>query len=185
MDMQTGRSVDASHEFYHEELLMSLPSPIAEVATVGGGCFWCVEAVFEMIDGVRKVESGYAGGESDAPNYEEVCTGVTVFFAAHDPTTLNRQGADVGTQYRSVIFYHNDEQKRVAEDVIRELNADFGPTRPVVTQIVPFAEFHKAEDYHQGYFRSHPGQGYCQAVIAPKVSKVRRQFTALLAKQRK
>jgi peptide-methionine (S)-S-oxide reductase len=184
---------------------MNTASPAAEVATVGGGCFWCIEAVFETIDGVRKVESGYAGGETDAPTYEEVCTGatghaevvqvtfepavlsyrdvLTVFFAAHDPTTLNRQGADVGTQYRSVIFYHSDEQKRAAEDVIRELNADLGPTRPIVTQLVPFAEFHKAEEYHQGYFRGHPGQGYCQAVIAPKVSKVRKQFAALLAKQ--
>ena len=170
-----------------------------EVATLGGGCFWCLEAVFEQLRGVEKVVSGYSGGSVPDPTYRHVCTGDTghaevvqvsfdpavisfsdvldVFFATHDPTTLNRQGADFGTQYRSAIFYHTPEQKEIAERRIAELNAaDIWP-RPIVTQVVPFETFYPAEDYHQGYFRANPTQGYCQAVISPKVAKFRKQFT--------
>jgi peptide-methionine (S)-S-oxide reductase len=169
-----------------------------EVATLGGGCFWCVEAVLQGLRGVERVESGYAGGSLANPTYRLVCEGNTghaevvqvtfdptvisfrdvlgVFFATHDPTTLNRQGADVGTQYRSVIFYHSPEQKRVAEEMIAGLNADNTFGRPVVTQVAPFEGFYPAEDYHQDYFRLNPNQGYCQAVIAPKVAKFRKQF---------
>jgi peptide-methionine (S)-S-oxide reductase len=172
------------------------------LATLGGGCFWCLEAVFEQLRGVCKVESGYAGGTESAPTYEQVCTGTTghaevvqvtfdpdalsfrdlldVFFATHDPTTRNRQGWDVGTQYRSAIFYHTEEQKRVAEERIAELNAAKIWDAPIVTEVVPFRAFYKAEDYHQGYFRSNPGQSYCQAIVAPKVAKFRKQFTARL-----
>jgi peptide-methionine (S)-S-oxide reductase len=169
------------------------------VATLGGGCFWCLEAVFEQLRGVDKVVSGYSGGTVPNPTYRHVCTGDTghaevvqitfdpavisftdvldVFFATHDPTTLNRQGADHGTQYRSAVFYHTPEQKETAERRIAELNAaDIWP-RPIVTQVVPFETFYPAEDYHQGYFRANPTQGYCQAVISPKVAKFRKQFT--------
>jgi peptide-methionine (S)-S-oxide reductase len=171
---------------------------VLSTATLGGGCFWCLEAVFEQLRGVEKVESGYAGGARPNPTYEQVCSGATghaevvqvtfdpnvlpfrdlldVFFAIHDPTTLNRQGADVGTQYRSVIFYHDDEQKRVAEERLAELNAAGIWARPLVTQVVPFTAFYRAEDYHQGYFRANPSQGYCQAVVAPKVAKFRKHF---------
>src|SRR5260370_21927814 len=167
-------------------------------ATLGGGCFWCLEAVFEQLRGVEKVESGYAGGAPPNPTYEQVCSGATghaevvqvtfdpgvlpfrdlldVFFAIHDPTTLNRQGADVGTQYRSVVFYHDDEQKRVAEERIAELTAAGIRTRPIVTQVVPFTAFHQADDDHQGYFRANPHQAYYTSVVAPKVAKVRKHF---------
>jgi peptide-methionine (S)-S-oxide reductase len=158
--------------------------------------------VFEQLRGVPRVESGYAGGTAADPTYRQVCTGTTghaevvqvsfdpavlsfrevleVFFATHDPTTPNRQGADVGTQYRSVIFYHSPEQKRVAEELIAELNAAGIWDRPVVTQVVPFEKFYRAEDYHQGYYRDNPEQGYCQVVISPKVAKFRKQFAAKL-----
>ncbi len=171
----------------------------SEMATVGGGCFWCLEAVFEQLRGVARVESGFAGGSTANPTYRQVCGGDTghaevvqitfdprlisfaelldVFFDIHDPTTLNRQGADVGTQYRSVIFYHSPEQKRVAEEKITALNASGIHRVPVVTQLVPFEAFYRAEDYHQGYFRNNPYQGYCQAVVAPKVAKFRAHFT--------
>lgn len=170
-----------------------------EVATLGGGCFWCLEAVFEQVRGVERVESGYAGGSLANPTYQQVCGGDTghaevvqitfgpsvisfaelldVFFDIHDPTTLNRQGADVGTQYRSVIFYNSPEQKRVAEEKIAALNAS---GISVVTQLVPFEAFYRAEDYHQGYFRNNPYQGYCQVVIAPKTAKLRAHFAAKL-----
>ena len=173
-----------------------------EVATLGGGCFWCLEAVFEQLRGVDKVESGYAGGAVAEPTYHQVCTGDTghaevvqitfdpavityrevldVFFATHDPTTLNRQGPDFGTQYRSAIFYHTPEQKEAAEQRIRELNAAKIWDAPIVTQVVPLQAFYRAEDYHQGYFRGNPGQPYCQAVISPKVAKFRKQFTSKL-----
>jgi peptide-methionine (S)-S-oxide reductase len=173
-----------------------------EVATLGGGCFWCLEAAFEQLQGIRKVESGFAGGSVPNPTYEHVCTERTghaevvqltfdpqvisfrdlleIFFVIHDPTTRNRQGVDVGTQYRSAIFYHSPEQKATAEQVIAELNAAGVWERPTVTEVTPFAAFYKAEDYHQGYFRANPYQGYCQAVVAPKVAKVRKQFTARL-----
>jgi peptide-methionine (S)-S-oxide reductase len=173
-----------------------------EVATLGGGCFWCLEAVFEQLRGVKKVESGYAGGHVSRPSYQAVCTGSTghaevvqitfdpavvsfrevleVFFGIHDPTTLNRQGADVGTQYRSAIFYHTPEQKQGAEQLIAELNQAGIWRSPIVTEVVPFQAFYRAEDYHQGYFRGNPGQPYCQAVVAPKVAKFRKQFAAKL-----
>jgi peptide-methionine (S)-S-oxide reductase len=173
-----------------------------QTATLGGGCFWCLEAAFEQLRGVVQVESGYAGGARPNPTYEQVCTGVTghaevvqltfdpevisfrdlldIFFVIHDPTTLNRQGADVGTQYRSAIFYHNAEQKSVAEAAVKDLNEAGVWPRPLVTEVVPFTVFHRAEDYHQGYFRANPYQGYCQAVVAPKVAKLRKHFTERL-----
>lgn len=176
--------------------------PTREMATLGGGCFWCLEAVFEQLKGVEKVVSGYAGGRLDNPTYRQVCDGTTghaevvqvtfdpaavsykqllqIFFATHDPTTLNRQGADVGTQYRSAIFTHSPEQKATAEQVIAELTAENLWPGPIVTEVVPLERFYKAEDYHQGYFRANPGQGYCQAVVAPKVGKFRKQFAGLL-----
>jgi peptide-methionine (S)-S-oxide reductase len=169
-----------------------------ELATLGGGCFWCLEAVFENLRGVAKVESGYAGGHTDKPTYQQVCSGTTghaevvqvtfdpaqvsysdildVFFAIHDPTTLNRQGADFGTQYRSVIMFHLPEQQQAALERIRELNEAKIWAGPIVTEVIPFQSFHPAEDYHQGYFRNNPGQGYCQAVVAPKVAKFRKLF---------
>jgi peptide-methionine (S)-S-oxide reductase len=175
-----------------------------ELATLGGGCFWCVEAVFEMVKGVRMVESGYAGGTVDNPSYEQVCTGNTghaevvqitfdsseitfrdilaVFFSTHDPTTLNRQGADAGTQYRSVIFYHSDEQKKIAETFIKELQTDSDKPLKIVTEVAPAPKFFPAEDYHQGYFRNNPGQGYCQAAIPPKIAKLRKHFADILAR---
>jgi peptide-methionine (S)-S-oxide reductase len=169
-----------------------------ETAMLGGGCFWCVEAVFEQLKGVHSVVSGYAGGSMENPTYRDLCNGNTghaeavqidfdptvvsyrdileIFFATHDPTTLNRQGADVGTQYRSVIFYHSPEQKQVAEQVIADLNRQKIWPRPIVTQIVPVAPFYRAEDYHLGYYRENPTQPYCQAVIEPKVVKFRQKF---------
>jgi peptide-methionine (S)-S-oxide reductase len=170
-----------------------------ETATLGGGCFWCLEAVFELASGVERVVSGYTGGTVPDPTYRQVCGGDTghaevvqvtfdpavlplrdllgIFFATHDPTTLNRQGADVGTQYRSAIFYHDEAQKKAAEEVIAELNAAKIWDRPIVTEVVPLERFYPAEEYHQEYFRRNPGQGYCQAVVSPKVAKFRKQFT--------
>ncbi len=173
-----------------------------EIATLGGGCFWCLEAVFEQLKGVEKVESGYAGGTVAHPSYQQVCSGITghaevvqitfdpqtisfrelleVFFTIHDPTTLNRQGADVGTQYRSAIFYHDKEQKAVAGQVIQEMTAAQIWSQPIVTEVTPLEAFYKAEDYHQEYFRRNPRQAYCQAVIAPKVVKFRQKYLARL-----
>lgn len=169
-----------------------------EVATLGGGCFWCMEAVFSELRGVEKVESGYSGGAPADPTYEQVSTGKTghaevvqvnfnpkvisfkeilkIFFTMHDPTTLNRQGADVGTQYRSVIFYHNDEQKATAEQVIKEITEAKIWNAPIVTQVEPFKAFYKAEDYHKDYFKEHPEQPYCKLVIAPKIAKLREHY---------
>jgi peptide-methionine (S)-S-oxide reductase len=169
-----------------------------EVATLGGGCFWCLEAVYDEVRGVEDVVSGYAGGSVANPSYREVTTGRTghaevvritfdpevisfkelleVFFTIHDPTTLNRQGADVGTQYRSVIFTHSSEQKAIAKQVIAEMQAARIWPDPIVTEIAPLTDFYEAEDYHQGYYAQNPEQGYCQVVIAPKVAKFRRQF---------
>jgi peptide-methionine (S)-S-oxide reductase len=169
-----------------------------QVATLGGGCFWCTEAIFAELKGVEKVESGYAGGTVANPSYELVCTGTTghaetvqitfdpkvisyrdllhIFFTVHDPTTLNRQGADVGTQYRSVIFYHDEEQKKVAEEVMKEVTAQKIWDAPLVTELVPAKPFFKAEDYHQEYFANNPNQGYCRIVIAPKVAKFREHY---------
>lgn len=169
--------------------------------TLGGGCFWCTEAVFERVKGVSKVVSGYTGGHVPNPTYEEVCAKTTghaeviqvtfdpavvsyrqlleVFFATHDPTTLNRQGADAGPQYRSAIYYHSDEQKQMAAAVIAELNASVFDGK-IVTEVTPLDVFYPAEGYHQGFYRNNPQQGYCMAVVSPKVSKFRKQFAALL-----
>ena len=176
-----------------------------QTATLAGGCFWCLEAVYDEVKGVQGVESGYAGGHMDNPSYRAVCNGDTghaevvqvhfdpsvvsyrdllnVFFAIHDPTTLNRQGADVGTQYRSAIFYHDDEQKKIAEELIKDLNAQQIWDRPIVTQIEKLDKFYMAEDYHQEYFVNNKYQPYCMAVVAPKVSKFRKHFLELLKKQ--
>jgi peptide-methionine (S)-S-oxide reductase len=176
-----------------------------QTATLAGGCFWCLEAVYDDIKGVHSVESGYAGGHVDNPTYRAVCSEDTghaevvqihfdpnvvsyrdllnVFFAIHDPTTLNRQGADIGTQYRSAIFYHDDEQKKVAEEVIGEVNARKIWDRPIVTEVTKLDKFYMAEDYHQEYFARNPYQPYCQVVVAPKVSKFRKHFLEMLKKQ--
>ncbi|MCU0486049.1 MAG: peptide-methionine (S)-S-oxide reductase MsrA [Anaerolineales bacterium] len=175
-----------------------------EIATLAGGCFWCLETVYAQLKGVIRVESGYAGGSVPNPTYAEVCTGQTghaevvqitydpgiisykelleVFFTIHDPTTLNRQGADVGTQYRSAIFYHTPEQKALAEQTIQEMDAAHLWLTRIVTQVVPFTIFYKAEDYHQNYYQNNPSQGYCQVVIAPKVAKFRKKFFEKLIK---
>lgn len=169
-----------------------------EVATLGGGCFWCLEAVFKDLRGVEQVVSGYAGGEVANPTYTQVCSGATghaevvqltfnpsevsfkeileVFFTIHDPTTLNRQGADVGTQYRSAIFYHTPEQRAVAEQVISELDEAKIWRSPIVTEVVPAPTFYPAEDYHQEYYEQNPNQPYCRVVIEPKVAKFRKLF---------
>jgi peptide-methionine (S)-S-oxide reductase len=176
-----------------------------QTATLAGGCFWCLEAVYDEIKGVQGVESGYAGGHMDNPTYRAVCNGDTghaevvqvhfdpnvvsyrellnVFFAIHDPTTLNRQGADTGTQYRSAIFYHDDEQKKIAEELIKDLNAQKIWDRPLVTEVTKLDKFYMAEDYHQEYFANNPYQPYCMAVVSPKVSKFRKHFIELLKKQ--
>jgi peptide-methionine (S)-S-oxide reductase len=176
--------------------------PISAVAVFGGGCFWCTEAVFDELRGVKSVMSGYAGGNTKNPTYEEVCGGrtghaevikiefdpgeiafkdlLTVFFASHDPTTLNRQGNDVGTQYRSAIFYATEEQKREAEAFIKELNDSKAFGKPVVTTLEPLGEFYEAEDYHQKYYANNPYQPYCQYMIPPKLNKLHKQFGALL-----
>ncbi|HXV84682.1 MAG TPA: peptide-methionine (S)-S-oxide reductase MsrA [Candidatus Binatia bacterium] len=172
-----------------------------EVAVFGGGCFWCTEAVFDELQGVISVVSGYAGGSTKNPTYEQVCSGstghaeviriefdpteisfhdlMTVFFGTHDPTTLNRQGNDVGTQYRSAIFYHSPEQKQAAEEAIRRLAAEGVYEIRIVTEVTPASAFYAAEDYHQEYFANNPNQPYCMAVVAPKVAKFRKTFTEL------
>ena len=169
-----------------------------EVATLAGGCFWCLEAVYKTLRGVTGVVSGYAGGDVVNPTYYQVCDGTTghaevvqiafdpravtfrelleVFFTIHDPTTLNRQGADIGTQYRSAIFYHTPEQRDTAEQLITELNTARLGDAPIVTQVAPLKTFYPAEDYHQNYFDNNPAQPYCRAIVAPKVAKFRKQF---------
>ena len=176
----------------------------SEVATLAGGCFWCLEAVYDELKGVLDVVSGYSGGQIANPSYEAVCTGETghaesvqitfdpsmvsyrelleVFFTIHDPTSLNRQGADVGTQYRSAIFYHSPEQKATAEQVIHQLTDQQVWPRPIVTEVTPFKVFYPAEAYHQEYFKHNPYQGYCIAVIAPKVAKFRHTYLEKLKK---
>lgn len=176
--------------------------PNLECATLGGGCFWCLEAVFELLQGVASAESGYTGGTLPNPSYKAVCTGATghaevirvsfdpavisyrelleVFFVSHDPTTLNRQGNDAGTQYRSAIYYHSPEQRDIARTVIRELNEQKLWPDPIVTEVMAAPEFYKAEDYHQGYYRANPDQGYCQYVVNPKVAKARKAFATKL-----
>ena len=173
-----------------------------EVATLAGGCFWCLEAVFEELRGVESAVSGYAGGHVPNPRYDDVCGGRTghaevvqvtfdpaevsfrelleVFFTIHDPTTLNRQGADIGTQYRSAIFTHSPEQERTAREVIRDLEAEGVWENPIVTQVEPLAQFYPAEDYHAAYYRRNPRQPYCQVVIAPKVAKFRQKYLSRL-----
>jgi peptide-methionine (S)-S-oxide reductase len=169
-----------------------------EIATFGAGCFWCVEAVFLSLKGVLGVESGYSGGNVSNPTYQEVCTGNTghaevvqisydasiitfrelleVFWTVHDPTTLNRQGGDIGTQYRSSIFYHSDQQKKEATFYMQKLNEEKVWADPIVTEISPFVNFYKAENYHQNYFSNNPNQPYCQMVVAPKVQKFKKAF---------
>jgi peptide-methionine (S)-S-oxide reductase len=176
----------------------------AEIATLAGGCFWCLEAVFDELKGVESVESGYSGGHVQSPSYAQVCDGdtghaevvqitfdpqllsfkdlLTVFFTTHDPTTLNRQGNDVGTQYRSAIFYHNEEQKKIAEAVIQEIGAEKIWDDPIITEVKPFDQFYMAEDYHQEYYKNNSFQPYCRIVIAPKVAKIRRKFAERLKK---
>jgi len=179
--------------------LQTKPPPQGkEIATLAGGCFWCLEAVYDDLSGIEDVVSGYAGGKGPNPSYEMVCTGTTghaevvqitfdskvisfkeileVFFTIHDPTTLNRQGPDVGTQYRSAIFYHTSEQKRIAEQVIAELEAARIWDAPIVTELKPFEEFYPAEDYHQEYFKRNPSQPYCRVVITPKIAEFRKRF---------
>lgn len=176
-----------------------------ETITLGGGCYWCVEAVYENLDGVKSVVSGFSGGKVANPSYEEVCTGTTghaevvqitydknvtdineifkVFFTVHDPTTLNRQGADVGTQYRSVIFYKNEEQKKAAQSIIAELNKAKVYDSPIVTKVEPFKAFYKAEDYHQNYYANNKNQPYCKMVIQPKIEKFEKVFKDKLKKK--
>lgn len=175
-----------------------------ETATLGAGCFWCVEAIFDELDGVTEVLSGYSGGDTENPSYQEVCAGTTnhaevieikfdpqkisfkeilqVFFAVHDPTTLNQQGNDIGTQYRSAIFYHSDEQKQIAVTLINEIEELDVFDDPIVTEVTEFEKIYEAENYHQEYFANNPNQPYCAAVVAPKVAKFRKQFLNKLKK---
>jgi peptide-methionine (S)-S-oxide reductase len=168
------------------------------VATFGGGCFWCTEAIFERVNGVHSVVSGYSGGNVKNPSYREVTTGRTghaeviqitydpsmvsytelleIFFKTHDPTTLNRQGADVGTQYRSVVFYHDEQQKKTVEGIIRDLDDEKIWNNPIVTEVTAFEQFYQAEEYHQEYFANNPNQGYCRVVIQPKIDKLNKVF---------
>lgn len=173
-----------------------------EAATLGAGCFWCVEAVFDDLKGVESVESGYSGGHTENPTYREVCSETTghaevvqvkfnpdeisfkevlqVFFTVHDPTTLNRQGNDIGSSYRSAIFYHSDEQKKIAEETIEEITTEGIYDNPIVTEVTAFDKFYVAEDYHQEYFANNPNQPYCAAVVAPKIAKFRQKFVSRL-----
>ncbi len=182
---------------------LSAPPSSSEVAILAGGCFWCLEAVYDELEGVESVQSGYIGGATENPSYEAICTGRTghaeavrivfdpraitfadlleVFFAIHDPTTLNRQGADIGTQYRSEIFATSDEQKRCAMGVIRDLAAVGTFEQPIVTVVSDAGKFFAAELYHDEYFRKNPYEGYCQAIIGPKVAKFRKQFSSRLS----
>ncbi len=176
-----------------------------ETATLAAGCFWCVEAIFDDLQGVEDVVSGYSGGMTESPTYQDVCSGRTghaeviqirfdpdaisfadilrVFFAVHDPTQLNQQGNDIGTQYRSAIFYHDESQKSIADDVIKEIAAEGLYERPIVTEVTPFRKFWPAEGYHQEYFVNNPNQPYCAAVVAPKVAKFRQKFVQRLKKE--
>ena len=173
-----------------------------QVATLAGGCFWCIESAFNSVDGVESAISGYAGGQTDSPSYEAVCRGDTghaevvqvtfdadsisyreileIFFALHDPTQLNRQGNDVGTQYRSAIFYHNDEQRHQAEAIVQEMADDDIWPDPIVTEVEPINNYHPAEDYHQNYFKNNPQNQYCAMVVAPKLAKFKKTFASRL-----
>ena len=179
-----------------------MPSSLHSVATLAGGCFWCLEAAFEQLDGVISVLPGYMGGHDPRPTYEAVCRGntghaevvqvrfdpaiigyetlLTAFFTIHDPTTLNRQGHDVGTQYRSAIYYHDESQKAAAEAMIARLHAEGVWSAPIVTEVTPAADFFEAEEYHHQYYRRNPYQGYCMAVVGPKAAKLRQVFSAHL-----
>ena len=183
---------------------MASPNPSREVTTIAGGCFWCLQPIFQELRGVEKVEVGYSGGRLANPSYEAVCTDTTghaeavqitfdpqtiplvdilrIFFSVHDPTTLNRQGADSGTQYRSAIFYHSPEQEKVARQVIAEVNEAEIWRHPIVTEVKPAGPFYRAEEYHQDYFRKNPTAGYCRVVVAPKVAKFRKQLAERLNK---
>ena len=185
-------------------LFMDTEAKNKEVATLGAGCFWCVEAVYDQLEGVITVESGYMGGHKEKPTYKEVCTGdtghaevcritfdpevisfgelLTVFWSVHDPTTLNRQGGDVGTQYRSAIFYHSEEQKRIAEKQIQVVDEQKLYDDPIVTEVTEASAFYPAEDYHQEYFANNPNQGYCRMVVGPKVEKFQKIFKDKLKK---
>jgi peptide-methionine (S)-S-oxide reductase len=186
------------------QLIPNTAPPGREIATLAGGCFWCLEAVYDAVKGVDSVESGYMGGHVPNPTYRQVCEGDTghaevarvtfdpqvvsfgdlldVFFVIHDPTQLNRQGNDVGTQYRSAVFYHSPEQRQIADEKIRGLERERVYDGKIVTQVVPAADFYVAEDYHQEYFANNPYQPYCMAVVAPKVAKFRRKFLERLKK---
>lgn len=188
--------------FAHEKIEEKKMEQNLEITTLGAGCFWCIEAVFQELKGVKKVISGYAGGHVKNPTYKEVCTGQTghaevaqitfdssvisfkeileVFWQTHDPTTLNRQGADVGTEYRSVVFYHNVEQKKIAEFYKKQLNEDYAFGKPVVTEITEINNYYPAENYHQDYFLENGDQRYCQMVIRPKLEKFRKAFSEKL-----
>lgn len=179
-----------------------MPQATTEIATLAGGCFWCLEAVYDQVKGVQSVESGYIGGQVNEPTYEQVCDGrtghaeavritfdpgvvtfrdlVNIFFVIHDPTTLNRQGNDVGTQYRSGIFYHSPEQKQIAQEVMAAVSREQLYSNPIVTEVVPASQWFEAEAYHQEYFARNPQQGYCTYVVGPKVAKFRQHFAALL-----
>ncbi len=183
---------------------MNTQSQNKEVATLGAGCFWCVEAVYDQLEGVISVESGYSGGTTENPTYKEVCTGttnhaevcqitfdpdvisfgelLTVFWSIHNPTTLNRQGADIGTQYRSAVFYHSEKQKEIAEQQIELVNAEKLYDDPIVTEVTPFEKFYQAEDYHQEYFENNPENSYCRMVVGPKVEKFQKLFKDQLKK---
>jgi peptide-methionine (S)-S-oxide reductase len=202
---QTGNSKKTDNSDKMNESNIDTAGKNLEVATFAGGCFWCVEAQYQELQGVEKVESGYTGGTLKNPSYKEVCSGRTghaeavniyydpkvisydellaAFWVAHDPTQLNRQGNDVGTQYRSAIFYHNEEQKKKAEEYKRKLNEEKAYDSPVVTEIMPFTVFYKAEDYHQNYYNENPEQAYCHYVIQPKKEKFEKIFKDKLKKQ--
>jgi peptide-methionine (S)-S-oxide reductase len=191
---------DMSHEGSAKD-----DSNLTARATLGGGCFWCSEAVFTLLKGVEKVESGYAGGDLSNPTYEQVSAGTTghaevvqitfypdqitfreileIFFSTHDPTTLNRQGPDIGTQYRSIILYHDEEQKAVAEQVIKEITKQKALLNPIVTKLEPFKMFYRAEDYHKDYFKRHPEQPYCRFITAPKIAKLKKLYVNKLRPQ--
>lgn len=197
-----GGSFMASPDPVHGQPAAGGAEPKLEQITFGSGCFWCTEAVFEELEGVTSAVSGYSGGHVENPTYEQVCTGLTghaevvqvtydpakisfaelleVFWSTHDPTTLNRQGADVGTQYRSAIFYHTDEQRREAEHYLNRLNEENVFFAPIVTEITEFTGFYPAEDYHQEYYAANPEQGYCRMVIQPKMEKFRKAFARKL-----
>lgn len=194
----------SNNKMKEDDTVMNNPSVRTDTATFGQGCFWCAEAIFERVEGVKSVISGYAGGHTINPTYEQVCNGNTghaevvqivydpdvisyddllkIFWKTHDPTTLNMQGADVGEQYRSIILYHNEKQKERAEYYKNELSKSGAWNKPIVTQIVPLTKFYRAEDYHQDYFENNPYQGYCSFVIAPKVEKFEKVFKEKLKK---